>query len=166
MALSPTCELCWGVRFPEHVWPPHLGLPRTPSSPHSLPSFSYKARYGASVSFFFPVVVAEVTQPSLGVGYELGRAIALNKRILCLFRPQSGRGEHSQPRMVTPSPLSFLRTQPSAPFPGGGLYPNKGWGREHREVGVGGTFIFVCLSSAFSHDPGSSRWHKVPGVGL
>uniref|UniRef100_A0A4X2K4P3 2'-deoxynucleoside 5'-phosphate N-hydrolase 1 n=1 Tax=Vombatus ursinus TaxID=29139 RepID=A0A4X2K4P3_VOMUR len=37
------------------------------------------------------VVVAEVTQPSLGVGYELGRAVALNKRILCLFRPQSGR---------------------------------------------------------------------------
>ncbi|KAM9667357.1 5-hydroxymethyl-dUMP N-hydrolase isoform 2-T2 [Trichechus inunguis] len=37
------------------------------------------------------VVVAEVTQPSLGVGYELGRAMALNKRILCLFRPQSGR---------------------------------------------------------------------------
>ncbi|XP_021572265.1 2'-deoxynucleoside 5'-phosphate N-hydrolase 1 [Carlito syrichta] len=37
------------------------------------------------------VVVAEVTQPSLGVGYELGRAVALNKRILCLFRPQTGR---------------------------------------------------------------------------
>ncbi|KAM9001690.1 2'-deoxynucleoside 5'-phosphate N-hydrolase 1 isoform X2 [Antechinus flavipes] len=37
------------------------------------------------------VVVAEVTQPSLGVGYELGRAVAMNKRILCLFRPQSGR---------------------------------------------------------------------------
>ncbi|XP_001929323.1 2'-deoxynucleoside 5'-phosphate N-hydrolase 1 isoform X2 [Sus scrofa] len=37
------------------------------------------------------VVVAEVTQPSLGVGYELGRAIALNKPVLCLFRPQSGR---------------------------------------------------------------------------
>ncbi|KAM5262889.1 5-hydroxymethyl-dUMP N-hydrolase [Ctenodactylus gundi] len=37
------------------------------------------------------VVVAEVTQPSLGVGYELGRAMALNKQILCLFRPQSGR---------------------------------------------------------------------------
>uniref|UniRef100_A0A8C0QEB8 2'-deoxynucleoside 5'-phosphate N-hydrolase 1 n=3 Tax=Canis lupus TaxID=9612 RepID=A0A8C0QEB8_CANLF len=37
------------------------------------------------------VVVAEVTQPSLGVGYELGQAMALNKRILCLFRPQSGR---------------------------------------------------------------------------
>ncbi|EHB10864.1 Deoxyribonucleoside 5'-monophosphate N-glycosidase [Heterocephalus glaber] len=37
------------------------------------------------------VVVAEVTQPSLGVGYELGRAVALNKPVLCLFRPQSGR---------------------------------------------------------------------------
>ncbi|XP_057554211.1 2'-deoxynucleoside 5'-phosphate N-hydrolase 1 [Hippopotamus amphibius kiboko] len=37
------------------------------------------------------VVVAEVTQPSLGVGYELGRAVALQKPILCLFRPQSGR---------------------------------------------------------------------------
>ncbi|XP_075060624.1 5-hydroxymethyl-dUMP N-hydrolase [Mixophyes fleayi] len=37
------------------------------------------------------VVVAEVTQPSLGVGYELGRAVAMNKKILCLFRPSSGR---------------------------------------------------------------------------
>ncbi|KAM4591697.1 5-hydroxymethyl-dUMP N-hydrolase [Odontesthes bonariensis] len=37
------------------------------------------------------VVVAEVTQPSLGVGYELGRAVDMKKRILCLFRPASGR---------------------------------------------------------------------------
>ncbi|XP_040034060.1 5-hydroxymethyl-dUMP N-hydrolase isoform X1 [Gasterosteus aculeatus] len=37
------------------------------------------------------VVVAEVTQPSLGVGYELGRAVAMEKRIFCLFRPTSGR---------------------------------------------------------------------------
>ncbi|XP_066553268.1 5-hydroxymethyl-dUMP N-hydrolase isoform X1 [Amia ocellicauda] len=37
------------------------------------------------------VIVAEVTQPSLGVGYELGRAAAMHKRILCLFRPSSGR---------------------------------------------------------------------------
>ncbi|XP_026209395.1 2'-deoxynucleoside 5'-phosphate N-hydrolase 1 isoform X1 [Anabas testudineus] len=37
------------------------------------------------------VVVAEVTQPSLGVGYELGRAVDMNKKILCLFRPSSGR---------------------------------------------------------------------------
>ena len=37
------------------------------------------------------VLVAEVTQPSLGVGYELGRAVAMKKRILCLFRPETGR---------------------------------------------------------------------------
>ncbi|XP_065107488.1 5-hydroxymethyl-dUMP N-hydrolase [Paramisgurnus dabryanus] len=37
------------------------------------------------------VIVAEVTQPSLGVGYELGQAMAMKKRVLCLFRPSSGR---------------------------------------------------------------------------
>merc|ERR1712227_110496 len=37
------------------------------------------------------VVVAEVTQPSLGVGYEIGRAVDMKKPILCLFRPESGK---------------------------------------------------------------------------
>nr|XP_055026207.1 2'-deoxynucleoside 5'-phosphate N-hydrolase 1 [Misgurnus anguillicaudatus] len=37
------------------------------------------------------VIVAEVTQPSLGVGYELGQAMAMKKRVLCLFRPSSGK---------------------------------------------------------------------------
>ena len=36
------------------------------------------------------VVVAEVSTPSLGVGYELARAEHLGKRVLCLFRPSSG----------------------------------------------------------------------------
>ncbi|XP_040905095.1 2'-deoxynucleoside 5'-phosphate N-hydrolase 1 [Toxotes jaculatrix] len=36
-------------------------------------------------------VVAEVTQPSLGVGYELGQVVAMKKKTLCLFRPSSGR---------------------------------------------------------------------------
>lgn len=34
------------------------------------------------------VVVAEVTTPSLGVGYEIGLAESLEKRILCLYREQ------------------------------------------------------------------------------
>jgi len=34
------------------------------------------------------VVVAEVTYPSLGVGYEIGRAVELGKPVLCLYRPQ------------------------------------------------------------------------------
>lgn len=37
------------------------------------------------------LLVAEVTVPSLGVGYELGRAVALGKPVLCLHRPQPGR---------------------------------------------------------------------------
>jgi len=37
------------------------------------------------------VVVAEVTVPSHGVGYEIARAETLNKPILCLHRPSQGR---------------------------------------------------------------------------
>ncbi len=37
------------------------------------------------------VVVAEVTTPSLGVGYEIGLAESLEKRILCLYREQEDR---------------------------------------------------------------------------
>src|SRR3989338_5398028 len=37
------------------------------------------------------VVIAEVTQPSLGVGYELGRAVEHEKEVLCLSRPQEGK---------------------------------------------------------------------------
>ena len=36
-------------------------------------------------------VVAEVTTPSLGVGYELGIAEKLKKPVLCLYRPSKGR---------------------------------------------------------------------------
>ena len=41
--------------------------------------------------FSFLDIVAEVTQPSLGVGYEIGRAVAMDKKILCLYRPQDGK---------------------------------------------------------------------------
>jgi len=36
------------------------------------------------------IVVAEVTTPSLGVGYEIGRAIEMNKPIICLYRRIKG----------------------------------------------------------------------------
>jgi nucleoside 2-deoxyribosyltransferase len=38
------------------------------------------------------VIVAEVTTPSLGVGYEIGLAESLEKRILCIYREQEDRG--------------------------------------------------------------------------
>lgn len=37
------------------------------------------------------VVVAEVTQVSMGVGYELGIAEKLGKKVICLYRPQEKR---------------------------------------------------------------------------
>jgi 2'-deoxynucleoside 5'-phosphate N-hydrolase len=36
-------------------------------------------------------LVAEVSMPSLGVGYELGCAVALNKPVLCVYNAESGR---------------------------------------------------------------------------
>lgn len=37
------------------------------------------------------VVVAEVTTVSMGVGYEIGRAVAAGKKVLCLFSSDSGK---------------------------------------------------------------------------
>lgn len=37
------------------------------------------------------VLVAEVTTVSMGVGYEIGRAVETGKKVLCLFRPDSGK---------------------------------------------------------------------------
>ncbi len=37
------------------------------------------------------ILVAEVTSPSLGVGFELGKATEWKKRVLCLYRPGEGR---------------------------------------------------------------------------
>lgn len=36
-------------------------------------------------------IVAEVTAPSLGVGYEIGRAVENGKNVLCLYRAQEGK---------------------------------------------------------------------------
>ncbi len=36
-------------------------------------------------------LVAEVTTPSLGVGYEIGKATEWGKPVLCLFRPSESR---------------------------------------------------------------------------
>ena len=36
-------------------------------------------------------VVAEVTLPSHGVGYEIGQAEAMGKPVLCIHRPSAGR---------------------------------------------------------------------------
>jgi nucleoside 2-deoxyribosyltransferase len=42
-------------------------------------------------------LVAEVTNPSLGVGYEIGKAAEWGKPVLCLYRPANG---HSLSAMI------------------------------------------------------------------
>jgi hypothetical protein len=37
------------------------------------------------------LVIAEVSSPSLGVGYEIGKAEEYGKRILCLYQKNSSR---------------------------------------------------------------------------
>jgi 2'-deoxynucleoside 5'-phosphate N-hydrolase len=37
------------------------------------------------------VLVAEVTTVSMGVGYEIGRAVESGKKVVCLFRPDAGK---------------------------------------------------------------------------
>ena len=37
------------------------------------------------------LIVAEVTTPSFGVGYEIGQAQVMGKRIICLYRPIEGK---------------------------------------------------------------------------
>jgi 2'-deoxynucleoside 5'-phosphate N-hydrolase len=37
------------------------------------------------------IIVAEVTTVSTGVGYEIGRAVALGKKVICLYREQPGK---------------------------------------------------------------------------
>ncbi len=48
-------------------------------------------RYDISLIDQADWIVAEVTTPSLGVGYELGYGEAYQKKILCIYRPREGR---------------------------------------------------------------------------
>ncbi len=50
-------------------------------------------------------VIAEVTNPSLGVGYEIAKAEKMGKPILCLFRPE---GERKLSAMIAGSPSATV----------------------------------------------------------
>ncbi len=52
------------------------------------------------------VVVAEVTAPSLGVGYELAKAEEMGKPILCLYRETPGRNLSA---MIAGNPVFTIR---------------------------------------------------------
>eukprot|EP00123_Amoebidium_parasiticum_P022918 comp97836_c0_seq1/m.48683 comp97836_c0_seq1/g.48683 ORF comp97836_c0_seq1/g.48683 comp97836_c0_seq1/m.48683 type:complete len:154 (-) comp97836_c0_seq1:364-825(-) len=73
------------------VFTEHVGLPTLEAMGES--NMSETAIHDRDMGWLVQsqAVVAEVTVPSLGVGYELGRAIEMNIPVLCLFRPSSGR---------------------------------------------------------------------------
>lgn len=50
-------------------------------------------------------VIAEVTNPSLGVGYEIAKAEKMGKPVLCLFRPE---GERKLSAMIDGSPHATI----------------------------------------------------------
>ncbi len=52
-------------------------------------------------------IVAEVTQPSLGVGYEIGRAETMRKPILCLYRTNA---ERTLSAMIAGNPKVTVQT--------------------------------------------------------
>ena len=53
------------------------------------------------------ILVAEVTVASMGVGYEIGRAVENGIKVICLYRPDSGRRLSA---MVAGSPLVTVHT--------------------------------------------------------
>lgn len=107
-----------GCSLPRACWPPphhtHCHLPLT-------------SRDVEPVSLSFPVIVAEVTQPSLGAG-------ALSKRILCLF-PGSGLGQHARRWVATPPSPAEDPALSSLSWGAEQCYPQQGLG-ERTEEGV------------------------------
>lgn len=69
----------------------HVGDPKLTSLGHDDPSDQYIHNRDLEWLQSADVLVAEVTIVSLGVGYEIGRAVESKKKVLCLFQHESGK---------------------------------------------------------------------------
>jgi nucleoside 2-deoxyribosyltransferase len=69
----------------------HIGDPNLTDAGDDGPSDRYIHNRDLDWLQSSDVLVAEVTSVSMGVGYEIGRAIESGKKVLCLFRPDSGK---------------------------------------------------------------------------
>jgi 2'-deoxynucleoside 5'-phosphate N-hydrolase len=69
----------------------HVGDPSLTSLGHDGPSDRFIHERDLKWLQSADVVVAEVTTVSMGVGYEIGRAVEAGKPVLCLFRPDAGK---------------------------------------------------------------------------
>lgn len=68
----------------------HIGDPSISSSGEEIPDTEI---YNRDMAWLreADVVIGEITTPSLGVGYEIGQAEAMGKKILCLYREIEGK---------------------------------------------------------------------------
>jgi len=73
-----------GTVLTEHVGDP---LPSTGEHKGDRAIYERDMRWLESAD----VMIAEVSLPSLGVGFEIARAVQMGKRILCLHRSREGR---------------------------------------------------------------------------
>lgn len=75
----------YGKVVTEHVGEANINLGGENAPDHEIHDRDIAWLKGADV------LIAEVTAPSLGVGYEIGRAVEWRKRIICLYRKDNGR---------------------------------------------------------------------------
>lgn len=92
--------ITWLRSFGE-VLTEHVGDPALSAAGNDGPGDRHIHDRDMAWLFSCDLVVAEVTVPSLGVGYELGWAAALKKPVLCLNRSTAGR---SLSAMIAGSP--------------------------------------------------------------
>ena len=76
--------------------------------------------------------------PSLGVGYEIGRAVAMNKPILCLYRPQPEKSKKSTHGMSLITRCYLYFPELSAMIRG--IPTDKGTVVEYKEEDIDGFF--------------------------
>ena len=69
----------------------HIGNPALTSAGDDGPTDKYIHNRDLEWLQSSDILVAEVTTVSMGVGYEIGRAVESGIKVLCLFRPNSGK---------------------------------------------------------------------------
>ncbi len=69
----------------------HIGDPALSSMGEDGPNDQYIYKRDLKWLTSADVIVAEVTTPSLGVGYEIGKSETMKKPLLCLYRPSDGK---------------------------------------------------------------------------
>jgi nucleoside 2-deoxyribosyltransferase len=74
-----------------HVLTEHVGDPTLDAGGESRPTSGAIYRRDMAWLARADAVVAEVTIPSHGVGYEIATAEGMGKPVLCLFRPAAAR---------------------------------------------------------------------------